>query len=143
MTTLPGVNTALAGAVRRVNAAFFALPPDQCPDPAEFDPLEAEVDEACRAGDADRALAAIAEWEDHWLAAIRGGRSVSQRTVPRIALNREEAAAALGMSLDSFERHVQHEVQLIRRGRMRLVPVQELERWAQENAERPLAEEVC
>jgi hypothetical protein len=54
--------------------------------------------------------------------------------VPRVALTRREAAAALGISVDSFERHVQPELRLIRRGRMRLVPVSELERWASENA---------
>lgn len=55
--------------------------------------------------------------------------------VPRIALSREEAALALGVSLDSFERHVQPDLRLIRRGRLRLVPVSELERWAAEQAE--------
>ncbi len=54
--------------------------------------------------------------------------------VPRVALTRREAAAALGISVDSFERHVQPELRLIRRGRMRLVPVRELERWAAKNA---------
>ena len=42
---------------------------------------------------------------------------------------------SLGMSLDSFERHVQPELRLIRHGKLRLVPVAELERWANENAE--------
>ena len=56
--------------------------------------------------------------------------------VPRVALTREEAASALGMSLDSFERHVQPELRLIRRGKLRLVPVRELERWADVAAER-------
>ena len=46
--------------------------------------------------------------------------------------------AALGMSLDSFERHVQPELRLIRRGKLRLVPVAELERWADGAAERTL-----
>jgi hypothetical protein len=58
-----------------------------------------------------------------------------QRSIPRIALSRAEAAESLGMSLDSFERYVQPYVRLVRRGRMRLVPVKELERWAAENAE--------
>jgi hypothetical protein len=39
------------------------------------------------------------------------------------------------MSLDSFERNVQPELRLIRRRKLRLVPVAELERWANENAE--------
>ncbi len=55
--------------------------------------------------------------------------------VPRVALSRQEAAASLGMSLDSFERHVQPELRLIRRGKLRLIPLVELERWAIENAE--------
>lgn len=58
--------------------------------------------------------------------------------LPRVALTRPEAAAALGMSLDSFERYVQPEVRLIRRGRLRLVPVAELERWADSQAEHVL-----
>jgi hypothetical protein len=61
--------------------------------------------------------------------------SISPRNVPRVALSRQEAAISLGMSIDSFERHVQPELRLIRRGKLRLVPVAELERWASENAE--------
>ena len=56
------------------------------------------------------------------------------RAVPRVALTRAEAAAALGISIDSFERHVQPELRIIRRGRMRLIPLTDLERWAEENA---------
>ena len=56
--------------------------------------------------------------------------------IPRLALTREEAAASLGMSLNSFERHVQPTIRLVRLGRMRLVPLSELERWLGENASR-------
>src|SRR5947209_20536396 len=55
--------------------------------------------------------------------------------VPRVALSRQEAAMSLGMSIDSFERHVQPELRLIRRGKLRLVPVDELQRWAIERSE--------
>jgi len=55
--------------------------------------------------------------------------------VPRVALTRGEAAASLGIGLDSFERHVQPEVRMIRRGKLRLVPIVELERWADAQAE--------
>ncbi len=55
--------------------------------------------------------------------------------IPRLALTRDEAAAAIGMSLDSFERHVQPELRMIRRGKLRLVPVAELQRWAERSAE--------
>jgi hypothetical protein len=52
-----------------------------------------------------------------------------------LALTCNEAAASIGMSLDSFERHVQPTLAMIRRGRLRLVPVRELERWLDSNAE--------
>jgi excisionase family DNA binding protein len=57
---------------------------------------------------------------------------------PRLALTRAEAAAAVGVSLDSFERYVQPELRIVRRGRLRLVPVAELERWLDSNAVRVL-----
>jgi hypothetical protein len=56
----------------------------------------------------------------------------------RLALSRHEAAAALGIGLDSFERHVQPELRLIRRGRLVLVPVSELARCAEQAAARTL-----
>lgn len=56
--------------------------------------------------------------------------------IPRVTLSREEAAAALGMGLDSFERYVQPEIRMVRLGRLRLVPLRELERWAEDHAER-------
>jgi hypothetical protein len=52
----------------------------------------------------------------------------------RLALTRSEAAAAIGVSLDSFERYVQPELRLVRRGRLRLVPIRELERWLDHEA---------
>jgi excisionase family DNA binding protein len=58
----------------------------------------------------------------------------------RPALTRTEAAAALGLSVDSFERYVQPEIRLVRRGRLRLVAVAELERWLAANAARVLEE---
>jgi hypothetical protein len=64
------------------------------------------------------------------------GREAVVAAIPRVALTREEGAAALGMSLNSFERHVQPDLSLIRRGRIRLVPVEELRRWANEAAEK-------
>jgi len=42
------------------------------------------------------------------------------------------------MSVDSFERHVQPDLRLVRRGKLRLVPVTELQRWLEENAENVL-----
>jgi hypothetical protein len=60
---------------------------------------------------------------------------VDPPNVPRVALSRQEAAISLGMSLDSFERHVQPELKLIRKGKLRLIPLVELQRWAIDNAE--------
>jgi hypothetical protein len=54
--------------------------------------------------------------------------------VPRVTLSREEAAAALGVSLAHFKRHIQPHLRLVRSGSCRLVAVEELRRWAQENA---------
>lgn len=62
--------------------------------------------------------------------------------IPRVALTPIEAAAAIGCGEDFFTEHVRPELRVIRRGRKVLVPLVELERWAVENAERPLAEEV-
>jgi len=58
--------------------------------------------------------------------------------IPRVALTRDEAAASLGISVDTFERYVQPEIRMIRRGANRLVPVVELERWATASAEKTL-----
>lgn len=58
--------------------------------------------------------------------------------VQRVTLTPIEAAAALGVSRDFFDEHVKPELRLIRRGRLVLVPVGELERWANASAERTL-----
>jgi hypothetical protein len=68
---------------------------------------------------------------------------MSGREVPKITLTAAEAADALSISLDSLERYVQPEVRVIRRGRLRLFPVRELETWARDNAARTLGEEVA
>lgn len=56
----------------------------------------------------------------------------------RLALSKREAADALGVSVDFLEEHVMHELRVVRRGRRRLIPVRELERWLEENALRVL-----
>jgi len=58
--------------------------------------------------------------------------------IPRVALTVPEAAASLGVGLDFFNEHIRPELGVIRRGSKRLVPVHELERWADENMERVL-----
>lgn len=59
-------------------------------------------------------------------------------SIPRIALTPAEAAAAIGVGPDFFDQNIAPELRMIRRGRKRLVPVAELERWSVENAERVL-----
>lgn len=61
-------------------------------------------------------------------------------SIPRIALTPPEAAAAIGVGPDFFDTNVAPELRLIRRGRKRLVPVSELERWTAENASRALGD---
>ncbi len=56
--------------------------------------------------------------------------------VPRLALSKAEAAEALGVSVDFLEEHVMHELRIVRRGRRRLIPVAELQRWLDESAAR-------
>lgn len=54
--------------------------------------------------------------------------------IPSLALEMARAAAALDMSPDYFRKHVAGEVRWVRRGRKKVVPVEELERWLAENA---------
>ena len=54
--------------------------------------------------------------------------------VPRYTLTRREAAAALGISLNHFERRVQPELKVVASGQLILIPVGELERWVQRHA---------
>ena len=68
----------------------------------------------------------------------KGGRGLA-----RVTLNRQEAAEALGISVDSFERYVQPDVKVIRRSKLRLFLRSELAKWAEANAEAPMAEQVA
>jgi len=54
---------------------------------------------------------------------------------PRLALTKSEAAAAIGCSVDFLEAHVLAELRVVRRGRRVFVPVRELERWLDREAE--------
>jgi len=58
----------------------------------------------------------------------------SGREVPAISVPRAQAAAALGMSIDSFERYVQPDLRANRRGRLRLFLISDLRAWAEANA---------
>jgi excisionase family DNA binding protein len=60
--------------------------------------------------------------------------TTQQRTVPRLALTPDEAAQALGVSRDYFDAHVAGELRIVRRGRRKLIPIAELERWLDRSA---------
>lgn len=70
------------------------------------------------------------------LRALREASALSTRHVPRIALTRAEAAEALGVGLTTFKEKIAPELRVVREGKVRLYPVRELERWADERAER-------
>ena len=56
-----------------------------------------------------------------------------KRAVQRLALRMAEAARAMGISVDSFERHVEPQIKIVRLGRVKLAPVAELDRFIAEN----------
>jgi hypothetical protein len=67
----------------------------------------------------------------------RGDYGVKRRptaSVPVIAVTRDEAAHALGVSLSHFQRHIAPDLRTIRSGSVRLYPVRELELWADRSA---------
>jgi hypothetical protein len=66
-------------------------------------------------------------------------RSRRTGTPIRLALRCEEAAAALGVSDDFFRASgIAAELRWVRRGRVRVVAVTELQRWLDENGEQVL-----
>lgn len=66
------------------------------------------------------------------------GKQRPQEAVPRILLNRQEAANSLGVSLSFFEKNVQPYVRMVVVKSMKLVSPAELQRWADENARAPV-----
>jgi hypothetical protein len=58
------------------------------------------------------------------------------RTVPRIALSPDEAAESIGLGRSLFYADVLPELRTFMVGKRRLVPVAELERWAERQARR-------
>lgn len=52
-----------------------------------------------------------------------------KRSVPRLALQRSEAAAALGMSVEHFDKRVKPDLAVVYSGRLRLYPVAALQEW--------------
>ena len=54
--------------------------------------------------------------------------------MPRLAFNQQEAAEALGISVDHFERHVKADLPVVYAGSLRLYPRAALERWLERQA---------
>ena len=63
---------------------------------------------------------------------------MSTDNTPRLALTPAEAAKALGVSETYLSEHISGELRWVRRGRKRLVAVEELRRWLEANGERVL-----
>jgi excisionase family DNA binding protein len=61
--------------------------------------------------------------------------SVTAERVDALAISREEAAERLGVSLDSFERHVQPQIRTVRVGRRILIPVAAVEAFVEGEAD--------
>jgi hypothetical protein len=60
--------------------------------------------------------------------------------LPRLAFRVGEAAMVLGVSDDHFAQHIAPELRCVRRGRVKLYPLRELERWLEANASRALGD---
>jgi hypothetical protein len=60
--------------------------------------------------------------------------SANVNPTQRLALSRAEAAQSLGVSIDYLDEHVLPDLRIVRRGRRKLIPVYELERWLRTNA---------
>lgn len=67
-------------------------------------------------------------------------RSSDRPPPPRVALTIAEACLALGVSHDTWKLHIEAHVRLVRVGGRKIVPVRELERWCEDNAETVLGD---
>jgi hypothetical protein len=77
------------------------------------------------------ALTTLASLVAEWLA--------TSPAVPKLARTKADAARALSVSVDHFERHVMPDLRVIRRsGRPVLIPARELERCVVDHAAYPL-----
>ncbi len=57
-----------------------------------------------------------------------------------LALRREAAALVLGVSEETFDKHVRPTLPVVRLGSVRVYPVAALERWLLDRADSPTAE---
>lgn len=68
------------------------------------------------------------------------GPNAGQTNPSRLALRKAEAAAALGVSDETFDRYVRPTLPVVRLGTTRVYPVEALERWLLEQAAAPADE---
>jgi hypothetical protein len=62
-------------------------------------------------------------------------REIVRATPPeRKALGLDEAATSLGVSVDYLKQHILPDLRIVRRGRRKLIPTTELDRWLDEAA---------
>ncbi len=67
-----------------------------------------------------------------------GAPEIPPGQVPRLALRPEQAADSIGVGRTFFFEQVLPELRVVRRGRLRLIPVTELGRWLERNAAKAL-----
>jgi len=60
---------------------------------------------------------------------------IALATTERLAFNKNEAAATLGVSVEFFEHYIEPDLRFVRRGRRRLYPLAELLWWLWRSAE--------
>lgn len=68
------------------------------------------------------------------MTAIKDRPTIVFQVLPGL-LTKAQAAAWCGMGLTSFEKYVYPDLKLVRRGTLVLVPLPELERWRELNAD--------
>ncbi len=66
--------------------------------------------------------------------------SESTSAAVSLALRREAAARALGVSDETFDKHVRPTLPVVRLGSVRIYPVDALQRWLLEHADSPAGE---
>jgi hypothetical protein len=66
----------------------------------------------------------------------------TDRRIPCLALQRKEAAEALGIAVDTFDRYVKPALNAVYVGSIRLYPIVELEQWLRAHAHGTLGSET-
>ncbi len=66
------------------------------------------------------------------------GRTHIDVPVPALALRRAQAAAALGVSVEVFDREIRGDLPTVRVGNVTTFPVRGLEDWIANHADRPV-----